>query len=109
MPLRFLINPNSRNGNFGPRITQLLISYYMLSREQGETQGRSKISRLIHFLEVQPLQKSHIQEAFISDFNLDYALEFVTASPDCSAYREVLLVQKKQALWIPMAIGRKVK
>ena len=42
-------------------------------------------------------------------FNLDYALEFVTASPDCSAYREVLLVQKNQALWIPMAIGRKVK
>ena len=41
--------------------------------------------------------------------NLDYALEFVTASPDCSAYREVLLVQENQALWIPMAIGRKVK
>jgi hypothetical protein len=34
----------------------------------GESQSRSKISQLIHFLDVQPTQKSQIQEALISDF-----------------------------------------
>lgn len=46
----------------------ILTSYYIISKEIGEAESRVKISRLINFLEIQPTQKAHIQQALGSDF-----------------------------------------
>lgn len=46
----------------------ILTSYYIISKENGEAESRKKISRLINFLEIQPTQKTHIQQALASDF-----------------------------------------
>lgn len=46
----------------------ILTSYYIISKEIGEAESRIKISRLINFLEIQPTQKAHIQQALASDF-----------------------------------------
>ena len=46
----------------------ILTSYYIISKEIGEAESRIKISRLINFLEIQPTQKAHIQQALGSDF-----------------------------------------
>ena len=46
----------------------ILTSYYIISKEIGEVESSTKISRLINFLEIQPTQKIHIQEALGSDF-----------------------------------------
>jgi len=46
----------------------ILTSYYIISKEIGEAESRIKIGRLIHFLEIQPTQKAHIQQAIKSDF-----------------------------------------
>lgn len=46
----------------------VLTSYYIISKEIGEIESRLKISRLINFLEVQPTQKEHIQQALNSEF-----------------------------------------
>jgi predicted nucleic acid-binding protein len=46
----------------------ILTSYYILSKEIGGSQSRSKISRIIKFLEIQPIIKDHFQQAIASDF-----------------------------------------
>lgn len=46
----------------------ILTSYYIISKEIGEAESRIKISRLINFLEIQPTQKAHIQQALDSNF-----------------------------------------
>jgi predicted nucleic acid-binding protein len=46
----------------------ILTTYYIISKEIGEAESRIKISRLINFLEIQPTQKAHIQQALGSDF-----------------------------------------
>ncbi|GAB2491618.1 type II toxin-antitoxin system VapC family toxin [Algoriphagus taiwanensis] len=46
----------------------ILTSYYIISKEIGDVESRNKISRLINFLEIQPTQKVHIQQALGSDF-----------------------------------------
>lgn len=46
----------------------ILTSYYIISKEIGEIESRTKIGRLINFLEIQPTQKTHIQKALTSDF-----------------------------------------
>lgn len=46
----------------------ILTSYYIISKEIGEAESRNKISRLINFLEIQPTQKAHIQQALDSNF-----------------------------------------
>lgn len=46
----------------------ILTSYYIISKEVGEAESRIKISRLINFLEIQPTQKAHIQQALDSNF-----------------------------------------
>ena len=46
----------------------ILTTYYIISKEIGEAESRIKISRLIIFLEIQPTQKAHIQQALASDF-----------------------------------------
>lgn len=46
----------------------ILTSYYIISKEIGESESRAKISRLINFIEIHPTQKAHIQQALDSDF-----------------------------------------
>lgn len=46
----------------------ILTSYYILSKEIGGSESRSKISRIIKFLEIQPTTKANIQQALASDF-----------------------------------------
>lgn len=46
----------------------ILTSYYIIAKEIGEAESRIKISRLINFLEIQPTQKAHIQQALDSSF-----------------------------------------
>lgn len=46
----------------------ILTSYYILSKEIGEIECRSKIGRIVNFLEIQPTTKAHIQQAIASDF-----------------------------------------
>lgn len=46
----------------------ILTSYYIISKEIGDVESRNKISRLINFLEIQPTQKVHIQQALDSNF-----------------------------------------
>ena len=46
----------------------ILTTYYIISKEIGEAESRIKISRLINFLEIQPTQKEHIQQALDSNF-----------------------------------------
>ena len=59
----------------------ILTSYYIISKEIGENESRAKISRLINFLEIQPTQKAHIQQALSSDFKyLEDAVQFYCAS-----------------------------
>jgi len=46
----------------------ILTSYYIISKEIGESESRAKITRLLNFLEIQPTQKAHIKQALLSDF-----------------------------------------
>lgn len=46
----------------------ILTSYYILSKEIGGSESRSKISRIIQFLEIQPTTKANIEQALASDF-----------------------------------------
>jgi predicted nucleic acid-binding protein len=59
----------------------ILTSYYIISKEIGEAESRIKISRLINFLEIQPTQKAHIQQALGSDFkDLEDGIQHFCAS-----------------------------
>jgi predicted nucleic acid-binding protein len=46
----------------------ILTSYYIISKEIGESESRAKITRLLNFLEIQPTRKAHIEQALLSDF-----------------------------------------
>ena len=46
----------------------ILTSYYILSKEIGPKECRSKISGIINFLEIQSTLKTHIQSALNSEF-----------------------------------------
>jgi predicted nucleic acid-binding protein len=46
----------------------ILTSYYILSKEIGGSESRSKIRRIIQFIEIQPTTKANIQQALVSDF-----------------------------------------
>ncbi len=59
----------------------ILTSYYIISKEIGENESRVKISRLINFLEIQPIQKVDIQRALESEFkDLEDAVQHFCAS-----------------------------
>ncbi|MFC3415972.1 type II toxin-antitoxin system VapC family toxin [Algoriphagus hitonicola] len=59
----------------------ILTSYYIISQEIGETESRTKISRLINFLEIQPTKKTHIQKALTSDFkDLEDGVQYFSGS-----------------------------
>ena len=46
----------------------ILTTYYILSKEVGEENARHKITKLITYIEIQFVQKSHIQAALSSQF-----------------------------------------
>ena len=59
----------------------ILTSYYIIAKEIGEAESRIKISRLINFLEIQPTQKTHIQQALDSNFkDLEDGVQYFCAS-----------------------------
>jgi predicted nucleic acid-binding protein len=59
----------------------ILTSYYIISKEIGESESRAKISRLINFLEIQPTQKANIQQALALDFkDLENGVQHYCAS-----------------------------
>lgn len=59
----------------------ILTSYYIISKEIGDVESRNKISRLINFLEIQPTQKAHIQQALDSNFkDLENGVQHFCAS-----------------------------
>ena len=46
-----------------------MTAYYILSKEISESESRAKITGLIEFLEIQPIQKAHIKDSLSSGFN----------------------------------------
>lgn len=46
----------------------ILTTYYIIGKEIGEENARKKIAKLVDYLEIQPVQKSDIQAALVSQF-----------------------------------------
>ena len=66
--LEILNKPRTKEWELWTSDNSILTSYYIISKEIGEAESRIKISRLINFLEIQPIQKVHIQQALDSNF-----------------------------------------